>query len=701
MAIPHKKKLAILGGGVGSITAAFEITSAPNWKDIYEDITIYQMGWRIGGKGASGRRGEEGKIEEHGLHIWLGFYNNAFAGMQRAYKELGRPPGTPLATWEDAFHKQTNNMLAQEFNGQWYPWIFIFPENDLVPGKGDPIPSLWVILKDMVDWMISHQKKTGMHLHKETYSNTDEHKNALKQLEDIVKNTEIDIKIGSMTLAEDLLKAIDDHQDNLSDDPTKHSADDHHILRTLLDDLIAWIRREMSELAKTDLEVHRFVILFDTAATVIKGLIDDGILSGKHKLDDLDDEDMREWLKRHGALDISVYSPFIKGFYDLVFGYRDGDPQTPDFAAGAGLRAFLRILFTYKGAIMWKMQAGMGDTVFTPYYEVLKRRGVKFKFFHKVNKLSLSDDKTSVKTIEIGRQATLKGDEYQPLVNVLNLDCWPSEPHYDQLVEGEELKMNAVNLESFYTDWKDVETITLEAGKDFDEIIYGMSLATIPFLCQELIDANADWKAMVENVRTVRTMSFQTWMNKDLAELGWTNGDAPVMDAYIDPMNTWSDMSQLIDKENWAPEKNVKNISYFCGPMKGDIPPPKDRFTPEIAETTVKDASDAHLEKGMLVWWKDDREKISDTFDWNSVVDIFYRANIDPTERYVMTVKGSNKYRLRGDKSGFSNLYLVGDWTWNILNAGCVEAGTISGMIVSSALIGVPGLENIEGYNLF
>jgi len=31
------------------------------------------------------------------------------------------------------------------------------------------------------------------------------------------------------------------------------------------------------------------------------------------------------------------------------------------------------------------MQAGMGDTIFGPMYEVMKKRGVKFKFFHQVD----------------------------------------------------------------------------------------------------------------------------------------------------------------------------------------------------------------------------------------------------------------------------------------------------------------------------
>ena len=48
------QKIAILGGGIGALATAAEITSDPGWQDNY-DITIYQLGWRLGGKGASGR----------------------------------------------------------------------------------------------------------------------------------------------------------------------------------------------------------------------------------------------------------------------------------------------------------------------------------------------------------------------------------------------------------------------------------------------------------------------------------------------------------------------------------------------------------------------------------------------------------------------------------------------------------------------
>ena len=103
MAKTEKTKVAVLGGGLGSIVTAYELTATPELREQYE-VTVYQMGWRIGGKGASGRNPDAGyRIEEHGLHIWLGFYENAFKAMRACYEELGRQPGTPLAALEDAF----------------------------------------------------------------------------------------------------------------------------------------------------------------------------------------------------------------------------------------------------------------------------------------------------------------------------------------------------------------------------------------------------------------------------------------------------------------------------------------------------------------------------------------------------------------------------------------------------------------------
>ena len=61
-----KKEIAVLGGGAGGLTTAFELTATPELRARHS-VTVYQLGWRLGGKGASGRNADHGnRIEEHG-----------------------------------------------------------------------------------------------------------------------------------------------------------------------------------------------------------------------------------------------------------------------------------------------------------------------------------------------------------------------------------------------------------------------------------------------------------------------------------------------------------------------------------------------------------------------------------------------------------------------------------------------------------
>jgi uncharacterized protein with NAD-binding domain and iron-sulfur cluster len=87
---------------MAGLAAAWRLTR-PNGPG--HNVTVYQRGWRLGGKGASSR-GPNGRIQEHGLHVWLGYYNNAFALMRDCYQELGRrrwDPDCPILTFDDAF----------------------------------------------------------------------------------------------------------------------------------------------------------------------------------------------------------------------------------------------------------------------------------------------------------------------------------------------------------------------------------------------------------------------------------------------------------------------------------------------------------------------------------------------------------------------------------------------------------------------
>ena len=131
-------KVVILGGGMAGLSAAWRL-SEPGWRDRFDSITVYQRGWRLGGKGASSR-GANGRIEEHGLHIWLGSYENAFGLLRECYAELDRAttdPAAPIQTWDEALIPGDNLGLADQLGSDWLMWLGTFTRNGGLPGEPD------------------------------------------------------------------------------------------------------------------------------------------------------------------------------------------------------------------------------------------------------------------------------------------------------------------------------------------------------------------------------------------------------------------------------------------------------------------------------------------------------------------------------------------------------------------------------------
>src|SRR5262245_47319070 len=125
-----REKVAILGGGIGALTAAYELAK----QDRY-DITVYQKGWRLGGQGASGRNHDEHeRIEEHGLHVWFGFYENAFNLMHQCYDDMARRPSEPLSTVRSAFTGIDEFVFLEPIKGQLRPWVIPFSSTTGFPG---------------------------------------------------------------------------------------------------------------------------------------------------------------------------------------------------------------------------------------------------------------------------------------------------------------------------------------------------------------------------------------------------------------------------------------------------------------------------------------------------------------------------------------------------------------------------------------
>jgi uncharacterized protein with NAD-binding domain and iron-sulfur cluster len=423
----------------------------------------------------------------------------------------------------------------------------------------------------------------------------------------------------------------------------------------------------------------------------------------------VNDEDFIEWMIRHGASPAVADLALVRGLYDLVFGYEHADPKRPRFAAG--LAAFLsgKMLFDYKGAIFWKMTAGMGDVVFAPMYEVLTRRGVEFEFFHRVDALHIAPDHTTIDAISVGRQVVLAPGRarYDPLVRVGDLPCFPARPLVEQLdADG---AVADQPLESHWCDWPDAEARVLRRGEDFDTVILGIPVGMAPVICRELIADRPEWREMVDHLATVATQSFQVWLREAEPPLGWDHPGVTIS-AYEQPFSTWASMPQLIDVETWPEEDRPGAIAYFCGVL--DASWPDDARGPGYADRyrdgTRRDAVDflqRHLAQlipgvvgpGGFRW---DLLCGSDAGGPDAFDSQYWSANVDPSDRYVLSLPGTDRYRLRSDESGYDNLFLAGDWTDSGMNAGCIESAVMSGLQAANAVLGRPRAHRLAGYYL-
>lgn len=693
------RKIAVLGGGVGAISAVWALTERPDWRDRY-DITVYQMGWRLGGKGASGRDAARGqRIEEHGLHVWLGWYDNAFALLRRCYEELGRPAGAPLARLDEAFapHDFVGVSHRATSHGRSF-WMLDFPRTSQRPGGADE--PAW--LRGSLTIAI---KLLGRHLAASLLRplRPDEPRPA-----GLAARLRPTLLVGAVRralrlAATPLLARLD------AAAATADPARSLDALARLAELLRRHLGGAVARTSHAEEEFAGLLMLLDFGAAVLRGLVRDrALLFG---LDVLDDWDLRAWLRRHGARPDTVDAPFIKAWYDLAFAYTDGDTARPDFAAGAALRAILRTGLTYKGAIFWKMQAGMGDVVFAPLYEVLRRRGVRFAFFHRVEELAVeplapspsSLDRHRVTRIRMTVQATPRG-EYDPLVDVDGLPCWPNAPRLEQLVEGEQLAREGVDLEDPWDPWRGVGSRVLERGRDFDDVVLGISLGAVPHLCPTLVAQDPAWRRAVEHVKTVATQAVQLWMEPTLAGLGWRH-PSPILDAYDDPFNTWADMSFLLPREAWRGARRPGALAYLVGPLHEHAPPPRlDAPSPGFQDRhvdAVRERARRWLDRAAPgIWPATARGGAAPGFDAATLfaeaalppdarlAEQYARANVAGSERYVQSPAGSTRHRLFTAGCGVEGLYPVGDWLNTGINSGDVEAATISGLQAARAIAG-------------
>lgn len=694
MSPPKRRKVVVLGGGMAGVTAAWRL-SEPGWEREFESITIYQRGFRLGGKGASSR-GEHGRVEEHGLHVWLGYYDNAFRLLRECYQELDRAacdPEAPIRTWREAMLPANEVGLEDRFADDWRHWIGSFARNDLDPGDpigpgGQGAPGIADLTSRGVQLILDFANSlptVGDEPGRLALTPTS---TAPLRIDPLIEGTHLAIVAS-------LLEALVHLE---LPDP------DLGAVAQSLGTTLSGVRDLLRTAVAMDPSQRRMWHLVSFLAATTRGILADGVFSDPDGFRRANEEEFLDWAVRHGADPGGAEFAFIRGLYDLVFAH-DGERRSElGVGAGTAIAVTVKMFFEYRGAIFWKMAAGMGDIVFAPLHQALVARGVRIEYFHRVDELLPGAD-GNVETITMGRQLRLRNgiDQYDPLVRVRGLPCFADRPLLDQLDADPAVEDEP--LESIWCTWPDAEQRVLRRGVDFDVAVLAVPPDMARIVAPELAAQAPAFDRMLTNLRTTATVALQLWFREDEPTLGWGRPGMTVS-AFERPLSTWASMPQLIPVEDWPEAIAPGSIAYFCGAI--DAPWPPDRPWSEYlrlhlaaaygsAETFVEEHL-PHLLPGL-------RGPAGFRWDllcgWDGVSDPlssqFVRINVDPSDRYVMCVPGSDSFRLRSDESGFENLFLAGDWTDNGINAGCIEAAVLSGLQAANAVLGRPRTHRITG----
>ncbi len=688
------------------MTAAFELTR-PELGGRYR-VTVYQMGFRLGGKGASGR-GEHGRVEEHGLHLWMGYYENAFRLMRDCYAErLELDPDRPALRFEDAFSPaHFNGAMDLAANGEWLPWKVDFPAMPGLPGDPNPpkldIPTYLIhaarLLRTLLTTLSGVDDAKAEPVRPRAQPSEGELTELLKRLTQLGAFAGLGAAVEATRWLELVLGALPEYPQSL--------------IARLLDAVSELAQTELRRLTEANHELRRLWEIAELILATIRGCVRFRLVFDPRGFDAIDDYDCREWLALNGASQGAIDSAFIRALYDLAFAYEGGDEKRPAIAAGSALRGAFRAFFSYRGAFFWRMNAGMGDIVFAPLYEVLCRRGVRFEFFHKLTNVGLSEPGAAsahVRELEFDVQAhTLSGGEYEPLCSVKGLPCWPARPLFEQLVGGAELEALGIDFET-QSDRRACERKLLRVGVDFDFAVLSVGLGVLRSVCGSILERDERYRNMLEHVKSVPTQAFQLWLDKDLWELG--GGSRPInLSGYVEPFDTLADMTHLIPKEDWA--RPPKLLAYFCNVLRDTADPRDGRYDTEEFLARERSRVRQHcvdfLSRDAAALWPASR--VAGGFDWSALSSDaklegparfssqYWTANVRPSDRYSQALPGSTRFRISPLDQSYDNLTLAGDYTNCSLNMGCVEAAVMSGMLAAHALSGFPALANIVGYD--
>jgi uncharacterized protein with NAD-binding domain and iron-sulfur cluster len=742
-----KTRVLIVGGGPSGLATAWELCHGPLRDEL--DVTVYTLGWRVGGKGATGR-GPNGRIQEHGIHGFAGFYANSTSVLRQSYLDLfpehrdsvgtvgpDLSPGAEPRSLDEALLPEdySTDFLYNEGRAFLRPlWA---PHNDAKPWDGD----LNLSTEEAIQSIISLTS------------------NAILQRPIPFGTTrwravQLVAKAGAWLSRQFVVRRLTHLANDLRE------AQDGHIealLSAILTKALRWRMRgrgaPKSQFANIDYMV-----------ALIRGLTRSGILDRQHPtdVDALDHLDYKTWLRECGISEATLKTglPNVPAF--ICFQFPNGDATLdPSMSAAAYVGWMVRLALIH-GTSYSFFRSGTGESVIAPIFRSAQLAGARFEFFHKLQNIVPSADGSTIDRVVFRRQARLRPglERYEPMTRVpgVRYDVWPAGPLLDQLhpddaagIAGATGATGAagvagvagghVDLESYWSSWEGVDDVVLERGRDFDQIVLAIPPSAFPYICPDLLSQSPTIQAAT-TLESCATIGVQLWLDKTLPELGITEklpkGQRMIGASFIDPFNVIGDFSDLLDHESWnnsdaQPVSSVgsasagranlsrkpKTLLYLCGPIADRTNPLEHDFTqhhvPQVAYEQAMAITAQYLATA-AVWLPNapgNRPADNLGLDVGSLIvnDLkaigmdrldaqYLKVNIDPSERYILSLPGSVAKRPKAWAPEANNLTLAGDWIYTGINIGSFEGAVTSGKLAAHALTGYPALKDIAGYDL-
>ena len=199
------------------------------------------------------------------------------------------------------------------------------------------------------------------------------------------------------------------------------------------------------------------------------------------------------------------------------------------------------VLFEYKGALFWKMTAGMGDVVIAPAVSGTAQARCRVRVLPPRRRAASrrpaagrrrDHDRPSGPTRR--RRRPLRATDRRSAV------C-PSSPTATRRAAREPTRRTATPGIALRSSATTPKPESLRRGVDFDHVVLAVSVGMIPVVATELIADRPEWREMTTHVRTVATQAFQIWLRPDESDAGLapTRGrrqrlPAPVRDLGVD-----------------------------------------------------------------------------------------------------------------------------------------------------------------------